>query len=93
MVYYPLRTELERNDVSMVIALSIVHMLAAIFLIAVILLQSGKSAGLSGALTGGSSDTFMAKNKSRSFDARLAKITKWVAVAFALITLIINLVI
>ena len=77
----------------MVIALSIVHMLAAIFLIAVILLQSGKSSGLSGALTGGSSDTFMAKNKSRSFDARLAKITKWVAVAFALITLVINLII
>ena len=76
----------------MVIALSIVHMLAALFLIAVILLQSGKSAGLSGALTGGS-DTFMAKNKGRSLDARLAKITKWVAIVFVLITLIINLLI
>jgi len=77
----------------MVIALSVVHMLSALFLIAVILLQSGKSAGLSGALTGGSSDTFMAKNKGRSLDARLAKITKWVAVAFALVTLVINLII
>jgi len=77
----------------MVIALSIVHLLAAVFLIAIILLQTGKSAGLSGALTGGSSDTFMAKNKGRSLDARLAKVTKWVAVAFALITLVINLII
>ena len=76
----------------MVIALSVVHMLAALFLIAVILLQSGKSAGLSGALTGGN-DTFMAKNKGRSLDARLAKITKWVAIVFVLITLLINLVI
>jgi len=77
----------------MVIALSIVHMLAAVFLIAIILLQSGKSAGLSGALTGGSSDTFLAKNKGRSLDARLARVTKWVAVGFAFVTLVINLII
>lgn len=72
--------------------LSVVHVIGAIFLIAVILLQSGKSAGLSGAITG-TTDTFMSQNKSRSLDARLAKITKWVAVAFALITLSINLLI
>ena len=77
----------------MTIALSILHMLSALFLIAVILLQSGKSAGLSGAITGGSSDTFMSKNKGRSLDKRLAKITKWVACVFALITLVINLTI
>ena len=76
----------------MVMALSIVHMLSALFLIAVILLQSGKSAGLSGAI-GGGSDTFMSKNKGRSLDARLAKFTKWVAIAFAIITLAINLLI
>jgi len=76
----------------MVLALSIIHMLAALFLITVILLQTGKSAGLSGAI-GGGSDTFMSKNKNRSFDARLAKFTKWVAILFALITLVINLVI
>ena len=76
----------------MVIALSIIHMLAALFLIAVILLQSGKTPGLSGAIAGGT-DTFMAKNKNRSLDARLAKYTKWVAILFAGITLVINLVI
>jgi len=72
--------------------LGILHMLAAVILIAIILLQSGKSAGLSGALTG-NTDTFMAKNKGRSLDRRLARLTKWVAVGFALITLAINLVI
>ena len=77
----------------MITVLSVIHMLAAVFLIAVILLQSGKSAGLSGALTGGSTDTFMSKNKGRSLDKRLAKITKWVATGFAIITLAINLII
>ena len=73
--------------------LSVIHVLGAIFLIAVILLQSGKSAGLSGAIGGGGGDTFMSQNKSRSLDARLARITKWVAIGFTLITLVINLII
>ena len=72
--------------------LSVIHVLGAIFLIAVILLQSGKSAGLSGAI-GGGTDTFMSQNKSRSLDARLARITKWVAIGFTLITLAMNLII
>jgi len=75
----------------MILALSIIHMLAAVFLIAVILLQSGKSAGLSGAIAGGGGDTFMSKNKGKSLDKRLAKITKWVGLGFAIITVVINL--
>ena len=74
----------------MTIFFGIIHMLSAVFLIAVILLQSGKTPGLSGAI-GGGSDTFMSKNKARSLDARLAKATKWIAVGFALVTLLINL--
>ena len=73
--------------------LSVIHVLGAIFLIAVILLQSGKSAGLSGTIGGGGGDTFMSQNKSRSLDARLAKITKWVAIGFTLLTLSITLII
>ena len=73
----------------MTLFLGILHMLAAVFLIAIILLQSGKTPGLSGAI-GGGTDTFMAKNKGKSLDARLAKATKWVAIAFAVITLAIN---
>ena len=71
--------------------LSIVDVAAAIFLIAVVLLQSGKSAGLSGAIAGGV-DTFLSKNKAKSWDAKLARWTKWVAIAFMLLTLSLSLI-
>ena len=70
--------------------LSIIDVLACLFLIAVVLLQSGKSAGLSGAIAG-VADTFMAKNKAKTWDAKLAKITKWVAIGFMVLTFIICL--
>lgn len=72
------------------LVLSIIDVIAAVFLIAVVLLQSDKSAGLSGAIAGGA-DTFLAKNKAKSWDARLAKMTKWVAIGFMVITFIICL--
>ena len=71
--------------------LTIVYAVACLFLICVILLQSGKSAGLSGAIAGGA-DTFLSKNKAKSADARLAKATKWVAIAFMILTLVISFV-
>ena len=71
--------------------LTIVQVLAALFLIAVVLLQSGKSAGLSGAIAG-VADTFMAKNKAKGWDAKLARWTKWVAIAFILVALILCLI-
>ena len=70
--------------------LSIVDVAAAIFLIAVVLLQSGKSAGLSGAIAG-AADTFLSKNKASTIDAKLAKATKWVAAVFVVVTFVINL--
>ena len=66
--------------------LSIIDVAACLFLIAVVLLQSGKSAGLSGAIAG-VADTFMAKNKAKSWDAKLAKMTKWVAILWVVLTL------
>lgn len=63
----------------------VLQVLSALFLIAVVLLQSGKRSGLSGAVAG-VADTFLAKNKARSWDARLAKMTKWVAVGFVVFT-------
>ena len=70
--------------------LSIVDVAAAIFLIAVVLLQSGKSAGLSGTIAG-VADTFMSKNKAKTWDAKLAKLTKWVAIGFVVITFVMCL--
>ena len=73
------------------IIVSIVYALASVFLICVVLLQSGKSAGLSGAIAGGA-DTFLSKNKAKTADARLAKMTKWIAIVFMVLTLVLCLV-
>jgi len=73
------------------IVLTVIQVLLAIFLIAVVLLQEGKTSGLSGAISGGA-DTFLAKNKAKSWDAKLARWTKWVAIAFVVLTLVISLV-
>ena len=85
-----LRFTFERNGITMVTALSIIFAIACVILILAILFQSGKSAGLTGALTGGS-DTFLSKNKARSFDARLAKATKWIAIAFMILALALTI--
>ena len=54
-------------------------------------MKSGKSAGLSGAIAGGA-ETFMSKCKAKSLDAKLAKATKWVALAFVVLTMALNLI-
>ena len=72
------------------IVVSIIYFIVALGLIAVVMLQSGKSAGLSGAIAGGA-DTFLSKNKAKSADARLAKMTKWVAIVFMVLTLVLCL--
>ena len=74
----------------LMIALTVLYSVFCLFLIAVVLLQSGKSAGLSGAISGGA-DTFLSKNKAKTWVARLAKMTTWVAVAFMILTLVLCL--
>jgi len=69
----------------------IIHLIVCAALILVVLFQSGKTSGLSGALSG-SSDTFLSKNKSKTFDARLARATKWVAAVFVILTIILNII-
>ena len=71
------------------LVLTVVDVIAAVFLTAVIMLQSGKSAGLSGAIAG--ADTFLSKNKAKSWDAKLARWTKWVAIGFMVLSLVIGL--
>ncbi len=72
------------------IVISIIQLIVALAVVAIVLFQSGKSAGLSGAI-GGVADTFMAKNKARDLDAKLAKATKWVAIGFVVLTLLLNI--
>ena len=73
----------------MIIFVTILQLLAALILIAIVLFQSGKSQGLSGSI-GGIADSYMAKSKAKSTDAKLAKATKWVGVIFVVLTLVIN---
>ena len=71
--------------------LTIIQVLLALFLTCVVLLQEGKTAGLSGAISGGA-DTFLSKNKAKTWDAKLSRWTKWVAIVFLVLTLILSLV-
>lgn len=73
----------------LLVILTIIQVLASLFLIADVLLQSGKAAGLSGAIAGGA-DTFMSRNKAKGLDAKLAKATKWVGAVFIILTLVLD---
>ena len=75
---------------ALTIVLTVLQVLTGIALTVIVLFQSGKSAGLSGAIAGGA-DTFLSKGKAKSLDAKLAKMTKWVALAFVVLTLVLNL--
>ena len=75
----------------MTLFVTILQLLCGLIVIGIVLFQSGKSAGLSGAI-GGVADSFMAKNnKAKSTDARLARATKWVGAAFIVLTLVLNM--
>ena len=65
--------------------------LASIALIAVVLMQSGKEAGLSGALAG-NTDTYLSKGKSKNLDQVLASSTKWIALVWIVLVLAMSLV-
>ncbi|MBO5035296.1 MAG: preprotein translocase subunit SecG [Oscillospiraceae bacterium] len=67
--------------------LSVVLVLVCICLTAVVLFQEGKTSGLNSAV-GGGSDTFLSKNKSKSWNAKLANWTKWVAIGFMVLALV-----
>ena len=72
------------------IIFTILQVISGVAVTAIVLLQSGKSAGL-GAIAGGA-DNFFAKGKAKTWDEKLAKATKWFALAFVLLTLILNLI-
>lgn len=73
------------------IVLTILQVISGLLLTVVVLMQSGKSAGLSGSISGGA-DTFLSKGKAKTMDAKLAKATKWFALAFVILTLALHFV-
>ncbi len=70
------------------IVLAILLFLAAIFLIVAVLIQSGKDKGVSGAITGGASETYYGRNKGKSRDKKLSLITTIVAIVFILLAIV-----
>ena len=72
------------------IILGALLLLASIVLIIVIILQEGNQQGI-GVVSGGA-DTFFSKNKARSYDAFLARATKWFAIGFVVIVLALNII-
>lgn len=71
--------------------LIVLEALCSVALILVVLGQTGKEAGLSGALTG-ASESYLNKNKKGNLDQKLASSTKWIAIAWVVLTLILSLV-
>ena len=71
--------------------LIILQALLSLALIVVVMMQSGKEAGLSGALAG-NSDSYMSKNGQGGLDKKLAASTKWIALAWIVLTLILSLI-
>ena len=72
------------------IVLTVLQVIASVAMVLIVLFQSGKEAGLSGALSG-NTDTYLGKNKNASIDKKLAAATKWVALAWVILTLLLCL--
>lgn len=68
---------------------TIVISIASVIMIIVVCMQEGKSAGLSGSIAGGS-DTYWSRNKGRSKEGRLEKITIVVTIIFFIAAILLN---
>ena len=72
-------------------ALIVLDVIASLILVVVVLAQSGKESGLSGAIAGNSS-SYMSKSGKGGLDKALAKATKWIALAWVALTLVLSLI-
>ena len=73
------------------IILGILVILVSLVIIAIVLLQQGRRAGVNGVISG-AADTFLSKNKARTFDAFLSRWTKYIAIAFFVLAVVANII-
>ncbi len=73
------------------IILTVLEVIASLVLVFVVLMQSGKEAGLSGAIAG-NSESYMSKSGKGGLDKMLASATKWVALVWIVLTLVLSLI-
>lgn len=71
------------------IALTVLYILICVALVVLVLLQEGKTAGL-GAVSG-AAETYWGKNKGRSMEGKLVKITTGLAIGFLVLAVVLNL--
>lgn len=71
------------------IVLTIIFVIDCIALSAIILLQEGKSAGLG--TIGGVADSYWGQNKGRSMEGALVKSTKFLAILFMVLAIVLTL--
>jgi preprotein translocase subunit SecG len=71
------------------ITLTIIYIIICIALVVLVLMQEGKTSGL-GAVSG-AAETYWGKNKGRSMEGKLVKITTGLAIAFMLLAVVLNL--
>ncbi len=76
---------------ALLVAVKVLYFILCIALIVVVLFQKGKSAGLSGAI-GGVGESYWGKNKARTMDGRLQKVTVYLAIGFIVFALLISFV-
>lgn len=74
---------------AVLVILKVLYIIVCIALIGIVLLQQGKAAGLSGAISG-AGESYWGKNKARSMEGGLHKATVGIAVAFILLSLVVN---
>ena len=72
------------------VILTVLEVIASIALVVVVLLQSGKEAGLSSTLSG-NADSYLSKTGKGGLDKMLAKSTKWLALVWIVLTLVLSL--
>lgn len=73
------------------IILGILVIIVSLVIIAAVVLQQGRRAGINGAISGGA-DTFLSKNKARTLDAFLARWTKYFAIIFFVLAIVANVI-
>ena len=77
------------NAVEIILGIAVI--LVSLVIIAIVLLQQGHRAGINGAISGGA-DTFLSKNKARTADARLSRMTKYIAILFFVLAIVANVI-
>ena len=73
------------------VILSIIYVILGVAISIVILMQEGKSNGLGSAIGGISTDSYWSKNRGRSMEGALEHFTRYGAIVFMIITIILNI--